>query len=244
MTTTPRLPLAATLATALLVLSPSAFGQTTPPAADPHHPAGATAAAPAAAAPGGTGAPGSMMSLEAMQQMMTQMMQRMMPQGSSSEAASPQGMMPGGAMPQGMMSQGMAGGGMRPGGGTMAAHDGMMPMRGGMPGSGDAAACPGMAGDGSGRHARMAMMHGGMGTGLGPTLLYGRAAGAAEPVSVERTTAIVEGMLAWHGNPRLKLGPVKATEYGEIVAEVVTTEGSLVQRLAVGAGTGAIRPVR
>jgi hypothetical protein len=78
------------------------------------------------------------------------------------------------------------------------------------------------------------------GRGVGPVLLYGP---PAEGITVERARTMLEGALAWHGNPRLELGEVTEQDEDTIVAEILTVDGSLVQRLAVDRATGAIRRI-
>jgi hypothetical protein len=77
------------------------------------------------------------------------------------------------------------------------------------------------------------------GHGVGPGLLYGV---PPQEVSAERVRAMLEGLLAWHGNPRLELGEVQE-EDGTVTAEIVTVDGSLVQRLAVDRDTGTFRRI-
>jgi hypothetical protein len=86
------------------------------------------------------------------------------------------------------------------------------------------------------------MRHPGMmrGHGMGPALLYGP---PAEGITVERTRAMLEGVLAWHGNPRLKLGTVEEQDDDTIVAEILTVDDSLVQRLAIDRATGTFRRI-
>jgi len=76
--------------------------------------------------------------------------------------------------------------------------------------------------------------------GVGPTLLYGP---PAEGITVERARAMLQGALAWHGNPRLKLGRVEQQNEDTIVAEILTIDDSLVQRLAIDRATGTFRRV-
>jgi hypothetical protein len=76
------------------------------------------------------------------------------------------------------------------------------------------------------------------GRGMGPALLYGP---AAEGITVERARIMLEGVLAWHGNPRLKLGTVEEQNGSTIVAEILTVDDSLVQKLAIDRATGAFR---
>jgi hypothetical protein len=94
----------------------------------------------------------------------------------------------------------------------------------------------------SGPMGPRAMSHPGMmhGRGMGPALLYGP---PAEGITVERARTIVEGVLAWHGNPRLKLGTVEEQDDDTIVAEILTVDGSLVQRLAIDRATGTFRRI-
>jgi hypothetical protein len=78
------------------------------------------------------------------------------------------------------------------------------------------------------------------GRGMGPALLYGP---PAEGITVERARTMLEGALAWHGNPRLKLGTVEEQNEDTIVAEILTVDDSLVQRLAIDRATGAFRRI-
>ena len=78
------------------------------------------------------------------------------------------------------------------------------------------------------------------GRGMGPALLYGP---PAEGITVERARTMLEGVLAWHGNPRLKLGTVEEQNDDTIVAEILTVDDLLVQRLAIDRATGAFRRV-
>jgi hypothetical protein len=76
--------------------------------------------------------------------------------------------------------------------------------------------------------------------GVGPALLYGP---PAEGITVERARTMLEGVLAWHGNPRLKLGTVEEQNEDTIVAEILTVDNSLVQRLAIDRATGTFRRI-
>jgi len=169
--------------------------------------------------------------MQMMQQMMPLMMHHMMLH------AMPGGM--GGQMPMsgaGMpMGQGMPQSGMMPG--QMPPMGSAMPMRQGT------AMCPMMGGSMPMMPGQMGMM-GMMGPqGIGPGMIYGMPGMAGPGVSLDEARATVERLLAWHGNPRLKLGDVRPTEAGEYLAEIVTQDGSLVQRLAVDRGTGSVRRV-
>ncbi|MGE0651572.1 MAG: peptidoglycan-binding domain-containing protein [Alphaproteobacteria bacterium] len=147
----------------------------------------------------------------------------------------------------GMGSPGMMGPQMMPGttGGTGPVASGQMgmmmhPMMGMMGGMGPMGAgqmgMPGMMGP-------MISMGRGTPMGMGPGAIYGVPRAARADIDPDQAKAMVARMLAWHGNPRLKLGETRATEFGEIVVEITTREGSLVQRLAIDRRTGALRQV-
>jgi hypothetical protein len=155
----------------------------------------------------------------------------MQPEGSERESM-PEGMMPQGMMGPEMM-HGMMEGMMR---GTaeglarglvegMAAVHGMEPEIGPSEGMGPG----GMRQPGMMRSRDM-----------GPALLYGP---PAEGITVERARAMLEGVLAWHGNPRLKLGTVEEQNDNTILAEILTVDDSLVQRLAIDRATGTFRGI-
>jgi hypothetical protein len=123
----------------------------------------------------------------------------------------PQGMMGPGMMRQGMMGPGMMGG--------------QMPMAGSMPMQRGMMMCPRMAGM--------------MGQGRGAMSL-----GVVTPsrnVSIDDVRDHFEGLLQAQGNPRVKLGEIKDADKDTIVAEIVTTEGSLVDRFNVNRRSGAIQ---
>lgn len=130
-------------------------------------------------------------------------------------------------MPQGMMGPGMMGGQM-PMAGSMPMQQGMMmcPMMAGMMGQ-----QPGMM--------RPGMMGGMMGQGRGAVGL-----GVVTPsrnVSIDDVRDHFARLLQAQGNPRVKLGEIKDADKDTIVAEIVTTEGSLVDRFNVNRRSGAIQ---
>ncbi len=159
--------------------------------------------------------------------MMGPQMMRMM-HGAGMMGPQTMGMMPcgGAAMSSGMMgSQGM---GAMPGGGMGRGMMGpqMMGMMRGQP-MGNA---PFLSRFGT---ARMAGP--GAGGGLGVVVPSRR-------VSVEDVRDHFRNWLELSGNPRLKVGKVEtADDDGRIVAEIVTTDGALVDRLTVDARTGVIQ---
>jgi hypothetical protein len=143
-------------------------------------------------------------------------------------AAGPGGMGPGGMGPGGM------GGMMGPGGmaGMMGMMRGQGPHAGQMPMA--SAACPMMQPGMSGMSGMSGMHHG---------LLYGMPAGGQQEMTPERVRSLLEQHLAWHGNPRLKLGSIAKAADGSITAEIVTSDGSLVQKLAFNRYPGLVRQV-
>jgi len=60
-------------------------------------------------------------------------------------------------------------------------------------------------------------------------------------LTTDEVRHMMEHQLEWMGNPNLKLGKVEESDDGEIIAEVVTQDGSLVQRLEVDPHTGRTR---
>lgn len=100
-------------------------------------------------------------------------------------------------------------------------------------------------------------MHGGMGPGMmagrGPGMMGGgmgstglcamMMAGADKDLSPEQVRDILEGQIAWTGNERLKVGGVEQKDEKTYVAEIVTVDDSLVQRVEVNRSTGAMRPI-
>jgi hypothetical protein len=133
-----------------------------------------------------------------------------------------QGGMPG--MMGGMQGQGVPEGSM--GSGMM----GQMPMAGGM------MMCPMMqmmgARSGAGMHPMM-----------GAAMLYGMPHGNVEEMTPERVRTFLERHLEQHGNPRLKLGEIAVATDGSITAEIVTVDGSLVQKLAFNRYPGLFRQI-
>ena len=102
---------------------------------------------------------------------------------------------------------------------------------------------PGMH-PGHGMHHGMKMHPGaGQGRGLGPRMLYGWPGGETQDLSVEGARSWLERKLDWHGNPRLKLGEVVAADDDTITAEIVTRDGSLVQKLAIDRHSGFMRQI-
>ena len=146
---------------------------------------------------------------------MMQMMMRMMGEGGM------QGMMRGmrgGPMAEGMPGRGMMGPGMM-GQGMMGMED--MPMG------------PMM----HGRHGQMG------GHALGPGALYGMPHAAPSEITPARVETFLSHLLERHGNPRLEIGEIIEAEDGSIIAEIVTLDGSLVQRLAFNRYPGLFRQI-
>ena len=94
---------------------------------------------------------------------------------------------------------------------------------------------PGMMGD--------SRMTGGMMGGMGPIGLCPVMNRSDKDLSPEQVRAILEGQIAWTGNKRLKVGAVEQKGEDSYVADIVTVDDSLVQRVEVDRGTGVVRPV-
>jgi hypothetical protein len=124
-------------------------------------------------------------------------------------------------MMQRMMGQGGMGQGMM----------GQMPMAGGM------TMCPMMQMMGANSGAGMQAMMG------GDAMIYGMPQGNAEEMTPERVRTFLEKRLEQHGNPRLRLGEIANAADGSITAEIVTVDGSLVQKLAFNRYPGLFRQI-
>ncbi len=64
------------------------------------------------------------------------------------------------------------------------------------------------------------------------------APGADLNLSVDDVRGQLDQSLTWHGNKRIKVGEVKEVGENTIVADIVTQDGSLVQRFEVNRHTG------
>ena len=209
--------------TALFAMSMSATAQTTDDDHAAHHPeieaTAPEADAPAADTPMTPGMMG-MMTPEMMQMMMRMMgeggMQGMMGGmrgGPTAEGTPGPGMMGSGMMGRGMMGPGMTGG-------SMIGMDGM-PMGSMM----------------QGQHTQMG------GHALGPGALYGMPHGATTEMTPARVQTFLAHMLERHNNPRLRIGEITEAEDGNIIAEIITVDGSLVQRLSFNRYPGLFRRI-
>ncbi len=87
-----------------------------------------------------------------------------------------------------------------------------------------------------------------MGSGQMPMMGQGMSPGMMQPLAKDLSASDVQHMiehrLAWQGNPNLKVGKVEEKDDHTIVAEIVTKEGSLVQRLEVDRHRGSMRPIQ
>ena len=86
---------------------------------------------------------------------------------------------------------------------------------------------PGMGGPGIGGAGRAAMW------GPEPSRAF----------TADDVRRIVDGRLAWRRNDRLKIGKIEERDANAIVVEIVTVDGSLVDRVAVDRNTGRGRRV-
>lgn len=92
-----------------------------------------------------------------------------------------------------------------------------------------------------------------MGSGMGPAMMgangapcpgLAAATTSGDPLSIEDARKTVEQRLEWSGNDRLKVGTVEVKDDNTILAEIVTVDGSLVDKLEIDRKTGFARPVR
>ena len=81
------------------------------------------------------------------------------------------------------------------------------------------------------------------GHGLGPGALYGLPQGAVPEMTPARVETFLSHLLERHGNPRLELGDISEAEDGSITAEIVTIDGSVVQRLSFNRYPGLFRQI-
>ncbi len=99
----------------------------------------------------------------------------------------------------------------------------------------------------------MGQKQGNPGGMMGPGIEYGHGAGqgsgpcpaaamqraeADDDLSADDVRAGIERILAWHGNERLKVGEVTEADDDTIIAEIVTLDGSLVDRFKVDRHSG------
>jgi len=181
------------------------------------------------------------------QQQAPQMGQGMMNQGMMGPGMMGPGMMGPGMMGPGMMGQGMMGPGMMGSGiGCPAMADGGMMSSGMMQGmmGHHGGMGPGMMGHGmmgQGMMGQGMMGDGMMGDGMmGDGMTGGRLVMVPAPpmLTVADVTYNLEQLLAARGNARLKVGPVTDKDEATITGDIVTNEGSLVERYEVDKRSG------
>ncbi len=63
-------------------------------------------------------------------------------------------------------------------------------------------------------------------------------------LSADDVRAHLEQSLKWHGNTRLKVGDVTETDDDIIIADIVTLDDSLVQRMEIDRHTGSMRSIQ
>lgn len=80
----------------------------------------------------------------------------------------------------------------------------------------------------------MGMMGGG--SGMNPMARSG------EDYSTDDVRGWLETVLKWHGNARLKVGEVKQSDDNTVIADIVTQDGSLVQRFKIDRHSGWMQP--
>lgn len=125
-----------------------------------------------------------------------------------------------------------------------------MMSQGGMRGMGTGS--QGMAGQGMNMGQSMMPMDGSAGgmsrgnpSAMMQTLgvIYGMSGKEQKEMTPETVRSWLETRLEWHGNPRLKIGEIGAATDGVITAEIVTIDGSVVQKLAFNRYPGLVRQV-
>ncbi len=78
----------------------------------------------------------------------------------------------------------------------------------------------------------------------GPNMLYGIPRSQQSEMTPERVRTWLEQHLARLDNPRLKIGEITPDTDGTVLAEIVTVDGSLVQKLAFNRYPGLVRQVQ
>jgi hypothetical protein len=214
-----RTPLHGLLLAGLMMVSVPAAAQTDSQDHDAHHPE-QTQDTPQPAEPGMPQGESGTMGGSGMTGMMSpemmQMMMRMM-MGQPGDSTGQPGMMGRNMLGRNMMDGSMMGGDMMA---DMMRGGMMMQMMGAMQ-------------SGAALHDMMAGHH----------LALGLPVGTPEEMTPERVRTFLEERLARLGNPRLKLGEIVTAEDGSITAEIVTVEGSLVQKLAFNRYPGLVRQI-
>ncbi len=216
-----------------------ALAQTDAPVVDEHHleePSGATTATPDdPTMPAPSTAEGGMPGMTGMMEMMGPQMMRMMQMMSQMQGMQEMRMQQMEQMQERMRQMLEIGSTMGMGAGAdpsamMGRDMTMCPMM--MPGMMD-----GMMGG-----AGMGMRPGAMTDTMSPGGL-GMAAGALREMTPELVREWLTRWLARHGVARLEIGEIASAEDGSIVAEIVTVDGSLVQKLAFNQYPGLFRQV-
>lgn len=85
----------------------------------------------------------------------------------------------------------------------------------------------------------MSGMMGRQGMRMGPGMMMGRRV-TDRKLDASEVERILSGMLAWHGNRRLKVGKVADKDDDTVIAEIQTVDGSLIAKLTVNRKTGAM----
>ncbi len=83
-----------------------------------------------------------------------------------------------------------------------------------------------------------------MGYGYGPGMMGWGGPGRSVDLSSDDVKSMLERWVNWQGNPRIKVGDVKEENDDVIVADIVTQDGSLVDRVKVDRHTGYMQRVQ
>lgn len=78
---------------------------------------------------------------------------------------------------------------------------------------------------------------------MGPAMMMHQGRPSGDSLTADEARRIADGLLAWQGNDRLKLGEVTEQDDDTILIEILTVDDSLVQRIAMDRTSGMIRPV-
>lgn len=95
------------------------------------------------------------------------------------------------------------------------------------------------------------MGHMGPGGGMGQGMMGDQSMGHGmmmrplrDALTADTVRQRMEHRLAWQGNPNIKLGEVRIMDEDTILAEIVTQDGSLVQRYEINRQYGWMRPAQ
>lgn len=77
---------------------------------------------------------------------------------------------------------------------------------------------------------------------MGPSMMMRAGRPSGDSLTADEARRIADGILAWQGNDRLKVGEVTEQDDNTILIEIMTVDDSLVQRIAMDRTTGMMQP--